>query len=132
MVNIWGLTQPKPRQEESDWVRVEGHQFPEDSCRKFCVGVQPVGRQASGRPHYLSGTMQDCVGINLAHVRPFSLDISNVKHELAESVDAYCDPTSNLDLGLQKCVCGCQCGPIHLMTITHFRCCQDMFRTFRE
>ena len=41
-------------------------------------------------------------GIDRAHVRPFSLDINNVKHELAEGVNAYCDPTSNLYLGLQE------------------------------
>ena len=58
--------------------------------------------------------MQDCVGIDLAHFPPFSLDINNVKHELAKSVNSYCDPSSNLYLGLQKCVRWCQCGPMNL------------------
>ena len=52
--------------------------------------------------------MKDCVGINRAHLRPFSLNINNVKHELAKSVNSYCDPTRNLYLGLQKCVSWCQ------------------------
>ena len=76
--------------------------------------------------------MKNCVGINGAHLRPFFFNIDNVKHELAKSVNSYCDPTSNLHLGLHKFVSWCQCGPIHLMAITYFGRCQDMFRTLRK
>ena len=112
-VNIRGSTQPKPkpRQEESDWVRVEGQKLPEDTCRKLCMGLQPVSWKAFGRPHYLSGSMKNCVGINGAHRRPFFFNINNVKHELTKSVDSYCGPRAIWTWDCRNLSAGANVGP---------------------
>ena len=78
-VNIRGLTQPKPRQEESDWVRVEGQKFQKTPAGNSAWGSSRSAGRRFG-PHHLSRSMKNSLGINGAHLRPF-LFINSVKHD---------------------------------------------------